>query len=109
MPINGIELRSHQLSPSIIQLLVSICKIPVDGGPTCSVSCSVLVSLEIRGFLLFPGSASQLFLAGGSLSTSDSSSSLDPFESPSSLPSSGSSSTECDAMQVAQASGTGVH
>ena len=72
------------------------CRIP---SITCSVSCNVLVSLEIRGVLLFPGSASRLFLAGGSPSTSDSSSSLDPFEPPSSLPSSGSSSTECEAIK----------
>ena len=72
---------------------------PSMAGPTCSVSCNVLVSLEIRGFLLFPCSANRFFLVGGSPSTSDSPSSLDPIESPSSLPSSGPSSTECQAIK----------
>ena len=65
---------------------------PSMAGPTCSVSCSV------RGFLFFPSLSSRPFLAGGSPSTSDSSSFLDPFESPSSLTSSGSSSA-CEAIR----------
>ena len=86
------------LAFSLMILSTSAASSPSMAGPTCSVSCSVLVNLEIRGLLFFPGSSVRLFLAGGSPSTSDSSSSLDPFESPSSLTSSGSSST-CEAIK----------
>ena len=87
------------LTFSLMILSTRDARSPSRVGPTCSVSCNVLVSFEIRGFLLFPGSANQLFLVGGWPLTSDSWSSLDPFESPSSLPSSGSSVTEYEAIK----------
>ena len=71
------------LTFSLMILSTRDARSPSMAGPTCSMSSNVLVSLEIRGFLLFPSSANQLFLAGGSPLTSDSLSSLDPIESPS--------------------------